>query len=303
MNNFEEALKIAQGFTIKPTIVVPCPYDRNILEALRMVQETNIANIIPIGNKDKVDAIIREYDLDFRYETFIQIDDDLSSIEKAYSLLTSDKADIIMKGIVQTKDFMRVLLSNKDFIKRKLLTHVAIYDVPSLNRLLFVSDPSIMIEPTVDQKKVIIDNAIELLDSLDILRPKVAVISSSEVSNEKIKSSVDAIEIMKLYGKSYSKANIYGPLAIDNAISMEASKLKKIDNSVAGNADLLIMPSLDAGNIFCKGLTYIGNIESAGIVMGAIKPIVLTSRSASPREKFNSITISCLIANKNLNII
>lgn len=299
MKNFQEALKIVQEFTIKPTIVVPCPYDKNILEALILVQESNIANIIIIGNKHKVDAIIQDYDLEFSYETFIEMDDDLSSIEKAYSLLTSDKADIIMKGIVQTMDFMRVLLSNKDFIKRKLLTHVAIYNVPSLNRLLFVSDPSILIEPTINQKKIIIDNAIELLDSLDIQNPKVAVISSTEISNEKIKSSVDALEIMKLYSKNDSKGIIYGPLAIDNAISIEASELKKIDNPVAGNADLLIMPNLDSGNIFCKGLTYIGNIESAGIVVGANKPIVLTSRSASPREKFNSITISCLIANKN----
>ncbi|MBU5255545.1 phosphate acyltransferase [Tissierella praeacuta] len=297
MRNFEEARLKALNFTIKPTVVVPCPYDKNILEALIMVQENGIANIILIGNKNRVDSIIDQYDLDFRYETFIEIYEDLLAIEEAYKLLITHGADIIMKGLVQTKDFMRILLSNKDFMESKLLTHVAIYEVPSLNRLLFVSDPSIVVEPTIYQKKVIIDNALELIDSLDMERPKVAIVSSTEVLNEKVKSSVDAVEITKMYVEN-NKATIYGPLAIDNAISREASKLKKIESLVAGNADLLIMPNLDAGNIFCKGLTYIGNIESAGVVMGAKKPIVLTSRSANPKEKFNSIIISCLMVDK-----
>lgn len=297
MRNFEEARLKALNFTIKPTVVVPCPYDKNILEALIMVQENGIANIILIGNRNRVDSIIDQYDLDFRYETFIEIDEDLLAIEEAYKLLINHGADIIMKGLVQTKDFMRILLSNKDFMESKLLTHVAIYEVPSLNRLLFVSDPSIVVEPTIYQKKVIIDNALELIDSLDMESSKVAIISSTEVLNEKVKSSVDAVEITKMYTEN-NKAAIYGPLAIDNAISREASKLKKIENLVAGNADLLIMPNLDAGNIFCKGLTYIGNIESAGVVMGAKKPIVLTSRSANPKEKFNSIIISCLMVDK-----
>ncbi|WP_312906598.1 phosphate acyltransferase [Tissierella praeacuta] len=297
MRNFEEARLKALNFTIKPTVVVPCPYDKNILEALIMVQENGIANIILIGNKNRVDSIIDQYDLDFRYETFIEIDEDLLAIEEAYKLLITHGADIIMKGLVQTKDFMRILLSNKDFMESKLLTHVAIYEVSSLNRLLFVSDPSIVVEPTIYQKKVIIDNALELIDSLDMESPKVAIVSSTEVLNEKVKSSVDAVEITKMYVEN-NKATIYGPLAIDNAISREASKLKKIESLVAGNADLLIMPNLDAGNIFCKGLTYIGNIESAGVVMGAKKPIVLTSRSANPKEKFNSIIISCLMVDK-----
>lgn len=297
MRNFEEARLKALNFTIKPTVVVPCPYDKNILEALIMVQENGIANIILIGNRNRVDSIIDQYDLGFRYETFIEIDEDLLAIEEAYKLLINHGADIIMKGLVQTKDFMRILLSNKDFMESKLLTHVAIYEVPSLNRLLFVSDPSIVVEPTIYQKKVIIDNALELIDSLDMESPKVAIVSSTEVLNEKVKSSVDAVEITKMYIEN-NKATIYGPLAIDNAISREASKLKKIESLVAGNADLLIMPNLDAGNIFCKGLTYIGNIESAGVVMGAKKPIVLTSRSANPKEKFNSIIISCLMVDK-----
>lgn len=297
MKDFREVQNKALEIDIKPKLVVPCPYDKNILTALDMVQKNNVANIILIGNKSKIDEILDYNKIDFEYEDFIQIKDEVKAIEKAYSLIVNDKVDIIMKGIVQTKDFMAVLLSNKEFIKRKLLTHIAIYELPKLNKLLFVSDPSIIIEPTIEQKEIIIENALDLLDCMDIRYPKVAIVSSTETVNKKVRSSVDAISITQKYANSDKNAIIYGPLAIDNAISAEAANLKKINSAVAGNADLLIMPSLDAGNIFCKGLTYIGKLESAGIVMGATKPIVLTSRSASPKEKFNSILVACIISN------
>lgn len=303
MKNFREIQNKALKSDRKPKLVVPCPYDKNILIALNMVQKNNVANIILIGNKNRIDKILDYNKIDFEYEAIIEIEDEVSAIEKSYSLIVNNKADIIMKGIVQTKDFMTALLSNKDFIKRKLLTHISIYELPVLNKLLFVSDPSIIIEPTIEQKEIIIDNALDLLDYLEIEYPKVAIVSSTETVNKKIRSSVEALSITEKYANNNKNAIIYGPLAIDNAVSAESANFKKIDSPVAGNADLLIMPNLDAGNIFCKGLTYIGALESAGIVMGATKPIVLTSRSANPKEKFNSILVACIISNKlNKNI-
>lgn len=298
MNSFKEIIDHASNTIKKPTLVVACPYDNNILNALSMAQDKRLAKIVIIGDKEKVDSILYENNIKFEYESFINIESDLLAIRESYNMILDGKADIIMKGIVQTKDFMSVLLSEKSFLKRKLLTHVAIYDIHSLNKLIFVSDPSIMIDPTVEQKKIIVDNAIELLNSLEIKNPKVAIISSTEVPNQNIKSSIDAIELMNMYKESDNNFEIYGPLGIDNAISKEASLLKKIDSQVGGNADLLIMPNLDAGNIFCKGLTYIGKINSAGIVMGAYNPIILTSRSASSAEKLNSIAIACMMTKK-----
>lgn len=299
MKNFKEMIAKAKNIENKPRIAIACPYDKNILEALARIQREGIGDVILLGDRDKVDSIKEKYNIEMDPMDFIKSESDIQALKKSYAMVMEGQADIIMKGMVQTKDFMRTILSNKKFMKNKLLTHTVAFDIPSRDKLLFVTDPSIMTEPTLDQKKVILDNAVELLQYLGIEEPKVAIISSVEVPNEAIKSSMDGSELMELQKKdSIWNAQVYGPLAIDNAVSKEAAKLKNINSEVAGNADLLLMPNLDAGNIFCKGLVYIGEFDTGGIVMGAHKPIVLTSRSAGVDERFNSICIACVLAEK-----
>ncbi len=299
MKNFKEMIAKAKNIENKPRIAIACPYDKNILEALGRIQREGIGDVILLGDRDKVDSIKEKYNIEMDPMDFIKSESDIQALKKSYAMVIEGQADIIMKGMVQTKDFMRTILSNKKFMKNKLLTHTVAFDIPSRDKLLFVTDPSIMTEPTLDQKKVILDNAVELLQYLGIEEPKVAIISSVEVPNEAIKSSMDGSELMELQKKdSIWNAQVYGPLAIDNAVSKEAAKLKNINSEVAGNADLLLMPNLDAGNIFCKGLVYIGEFDTGGIVMGAHKPIVLTSRSAGVDERFNSICIACVLAEK-----
>lgn len=299
MKNFKEMIAKAKNIENKPRIAIACPYDKNILEALARIQREGIGDVILLGDRDKVDSIKEKYNIEMDPMDFIKSESDIQALKKSYAMVMEGQADIIMKGMVQTKDFMRTILSNKKFMKNKLLTHTVAFDIPSRDKLLFVTDPSIMTEPTLDQKKIILDNAVELLQYLGIEEPKVAIISSVEVPNEAIKSSMDGSELMELQKKdSIWNAQVYGPLAIDNAVSKEAAKLKNINSEVAGNADLLLMPNLDAGNIFCKGLVYIGEFETGGIVMGAHKPIVLTSRSAGVDERFNSICIACVLAEK-----
>lgn len=299
MKNFKEMIAKAKNIENKPRIAIACPYDKNILEALGRIQREGIGDVILLGDRDKVDSIKEKYNIEMDPMDFIKSESDIQALKKSYAMVIEGQADIIMKGMVQTKDFMRTILSNKKFMKNKLLTHTVAFDIPSRDKLLFVTDPSIMTEPTLDQKKIILDNAVELLQYLGIEEPKVAIISSVEVPNEAIKSSMDGSELMELQKKdSIWNAQVYGPLAIDNAVSKEAAKLKNINSEVAGNADLLLMPNLDAGNIFCKGLVYIGEFDTGGIVMGAHKPIVLTSRSAGADERFNSICIACVLAEK-----
>ena len=299
MKNFKEMIAKAKNIENKPRIAIACPYDKNILEALGRIQREGIGDVILLGDRDKVDSIKEKYNIEMDPMDFIKSESDIQALKKSYAMVIEGQADIIMKGMVQTKDFMRTILSNKKFMKNKLLTHTVAFDIPSRDKLLFVTDPSIMTEPTLDQKKIILDNAVELLQYLGIEEPKVAIISSVEVPNEAIKSSMDGSELMELQKKdSIWNAQVYGPLAIDNAVSKEAAKLKNINSEVAGNADLLLMPNLDAGNIFCKGLVYIGEFDTGGIVMGAYKPIVLTSRSAGVDERFNSICIACVLAEK-----
>lgn len=299
MKSFKEIILKVKSMKEKPKIVVPCPYDVNILESLNMIQEENIGDVVLVGDKEKIDLIKEKNNLNIKSMALIEKESDIDSLKESYSMIEKNKAHIIVKGKVQTKDFMNTILSDKRFIKNELLTHISIFHIPSQDKLLFVSDPSIIVEPTLEQKKVILDNALELLEYMEVENPKIAIISSVEIPNKAIKSSIDGINLMKLQEK-YRRwnAEIHGPLAIDNAVSKEAAMLKNIDSKVAGDADLLLMPNLDSGNIFCKGLVYIGGLESASIVMGAYRPIVLTSRAAGVKERFNSICIACLLANK-----
>lgn len=299
MKNFRELITKAKSMKKKPRIVIACPYDKNILIALDKVQKEGVGDVILIGNKGRIDEIARQHNIRVDSMDFIKSVSVAEALEKSYAMVIEDMADVIIKGMVQTKDFMRVILSNKRFIKNKLLTHVVAFEIPSRRKLLFVTDPSIMTDPTLEQKKVILDNAVELLNNLGIKQPKVAVVSSIEVPNSAIISSVDGDRLTKLQEKeSIWNAQVYGPLAIDNAVCREAAELKNIDNEVAGNADLLLMPNLDAGNIFCKGLVYLCGFDTGGIVMGAHKPIVLTSRSAGIEERFKSICFASVLARK-----
>lgn len=299
MKSFEQVISAAKNSSEKPRIIAACPYDQETIDALNMAFQDDLCRIIVVGEKDKMQGLILDKNKDGHKIEIIEVSGETFALEEAYKNLLMGYAHIFMKGLVQTKEFMKVLLSDKNFITSDLLTHISIFYVPHLDKLLFVTDPSIVIEPTVEQKIVVIRNAVELAVCLGIENPKVAVVSSTEQINTKIKSSYDAEKLTRLFEqeKKFS-GHVYGPLALDNAVSMEAAEIKKIDHVVAGNADILVMPDLDAGNILAKGLTYLGNLESAGVVVGARSPIVLTSRSANAKERYNSISVTCIAAAK-----
>lgn len=302
MKTFNDILYKAKTLVQDIKLVIACPYDENILKASKRIFNEGIANIVLIGNITKIKDVGDNYNISLDSMELINKDSDQESLEKACEMLAKNDADVVVKGMVQTANFMKSILSHKELRKSKLLTHVSIIEVPGLNKLIFVSDPSIVIEPNLSQKMIIIDNALELMEHLDIVSPKVAIISSTENPNINIQSSIDGEMITKIQKEELRwEAEVHGPLAIDVAVSSKAAKSKNITNSVAGNADLLIMPNLDSGNIFCKGLTYLGGLKSTSIVMGARKPIVLTSRSAGVEERFNAMCLASLLA-KNVYI-
>lgn len=302
MKNFKDVLEKARAIKGDLTIVVPCPYDTNILNALHMIKYEGIANVVLVGEKEKIIQLCNSEKIDITLMKVVNKGSQGEALEEACRMLESNEAGIIVKGIVDTSSFMKSILAHKGLRKSRLLTHISILEIPLIDKLLFVSDPSIIIEPNLDQKITIIDNALELLENLKIENPKIAIISSTEKPNENIKSSMDADKITELQLKEERwDADIYGPLSIDLAVSKEATKSKKMENTVAGDADLLIMPDLDSGNVFCKALVYLGGVQSAGVVMGAKKPIVLTSRSAGIEERFNSICLACLLAENMKN--
>ncbi len=297
MKSFLEVEKIAIEKAIenkkKKILSVACPYDRNILSAISEACMKDVVKVKMFGDKSKIIKIIKEYKINIKDFEIIHLESDEEALVESFKLIVNKKADIFMKGIVETKLFMSIILSERSLLKSSLLTHVSIYELRNFEKLLFVSDPSILIEPSVEDKKIIIENSIEILKALGIGKPKVGIISCAEKSNPKIKSSVDALELSDYY-KNDGRFNILGPIGIDIAVNNNAAAIKKVDSPVAGDVDLMVMPNLDAGNIFCKGLTYIGGFDSAGIVLGAKYPIILTSRSASIKEKYNSILLSSI---------
>ena len=293
MTDFEDIRRAASQIQQKPVVSVACPYDKNILNTLSAAVNSNLAKVVCVGKKQTIETILEEHAIEPFAYTLMECPDE-EALASASRLVFEQSADILMKGNVHTDSFMKSVLSDKTFLKRKRLTHVTVYELATKNRLLFVSDPSILIEPSLEEKKIIVSNAIELLHSLGYSRPKVALISCTETVNPAVKSSVDA-ELLTQHFADSEDSLVFGPMGLDIAVSEEAKQTKKMDSEVCANADAVILPNLDSANIFAKGLTYIQGIPSAGIVMGAKKPVVLTSRSASAQERLDSLCLACLL--------
>lgn len=202
-----------------------------------------------------------------------------------------------MKGSLHTDAFMHPVVHGDTGLRTdRRLSHVYVLDVPTLDRPLFVTDGAINIYPDLDDKKDIVQNAIDLAHALDIAAPKVAVLSAVEVVESSIKSTVEAAAICKMANRNQITGGIVdGPLAFDNAISEEAAKAKGIESTVAGHADILVVPDLETGNMLGKQLEYLADAEAAGIVVGARIPLILTSRADSVQSRLVSCAVAALL--------
>lgn len=212
-------------------------------------------------------------------------------------LVHENRADVLMKGLVDTATFMKAVL-NPDFGLRtgELLSHLAAFEVPNFNRIIFVTDGGINIAPTLEEKISILKNAIRALRAIGYTEPKVAVLSAVETVSFKMQSSVDAAILAKMAERNQIKgALVDGPLALDNAVSEEAAAHKGIKSPVAGRADLILVPNIETGNALGKSLTFLAGGLMAGIVVGAKAPVVLSSRADSPLSKLMSIVLACLV--------
>ena len=273
-------------------VAVPCPYDMEILKALHKAEHVGICRSLLIGDEHLILEHVKASCIDECEFAIADVKDDSAAIDESFKMLVSGEVHVVAKGIVHTDTFMHGLLKyKKELLSSPLATHVAAFDI-ARRGLLFVSDPSILIDPTLRQKKIVIENVVSLLDNLGMTTPRIAIISSVETPTDRIPSSLDAEMLAGEFNRAKLAAFVDGPLAVDNAFSMDARRKKHIGGNVAGQADVLVVPSLDAGNILCKGLTYIGGLPSAGILAGTVKPVVLTSRSASAGERYNSLLLA-----------
>ncbi|SHK26362.1 phosphate butyryltransferase [Tepidibacter formicigenes] len=299
MRNFEEVIKFAKERGPK-TISVACAQDKEVLMAVEMARKEGIVDAILVGDLEKIKEIANELSIDLNnYETIDEKDLALAS-RKAVELVSTGKAHMVMKGLVDTSIILKAVLDKEVGLRTgNVLSHVAVFDLPGYDRLFFVTDAAMNLDPDVQTKKQIIENACQIAHALDISEPKVAVICAKEKVNPKMPDTVDAKKLEEMNQRGEIKGCVVGgPFALDNAVSIEAAKHKGIDHPVAGNADILLAPDIEAGNILYKSMVFFGNSKNAGVIVGAKAPVILTSRADNEETKLNSIALGVLTASK-----
>lgn len=297
MKAFEEIIKLAKEKGPKK-IVVAAAEEKQVLKAIKAAIEQNIVEAILVGDELKIRNICKEIDLNLDNVEIFNVPDVSEASRKAVSLVSSKKADIIMKGFVDTSIILKAILDKEIGLRTgKILSHAAVFELEKYHKILFITDAAMNISPNLDEKKQILENTVELAHALGINKPKVAVICAKEKVNTKMIHTVDAAELVKL-NKNGNIQNclVAGPFALDNAISKEASEHKKINSPVAGDADILLMPNIETGNVLYKSLTFFSNSKNAGILLGTKAPVVLTSRSDTEIAKLYSIALGVLHA-------
>jgi phosphate acetyltransferase len=256
--------------------------------------------IIPtlVGPKQKILQVAGECGLDHKPYRLVDVEHSHAAAAKAVELIRTGEAEVLMKGSLHTDELLGAVVASATGIRtERRISHVFVMDVPTYHKVLFITDAAINIAPDLEAKRDICQNAIELAHTLGIETPKVAILSAVETVRAKIPSTVEAAALCKMADRGQiSGAILDGPLAMDNAISEEAAKTKGIESEVAGDADILLAPDLEAGNILAKQLAFLAHADAAGIVLGARVPIVLTSRADSVRSRMASCAVAVLHA-------
>ncbi|QNB47907.1 phosphate butyryltransferase [Thermanaerosceptrum fracticalcis] len=298
MRSFQEIKEAVLNHPVKKVIAVAAADDEDVLVAVKMASQMKLAEPILIGNEVKIREIADEVAFDLTGVKVIDEPDQFQAARKAVRKIREGEAHIIMKGLIGTAPFLKAILEKDVGLRTgNVLSHVALFEVPHFSRLLLVTDAAMNIAPTLPEKVQIIQNALQVTKKLKISQPKTAAVCAVETVNQDMPATVDAALLAKMSERGQIKGTIIdGPLALDNAVSLEAARHKGIKSPVAGEADIIIVPDIEAGNIMYKTLVYLANADNAGVVMGALAPIVLTSRADTAEAKLNSIALSMLLA-------
>jgi phosphate butyryltransferase len=297
IRSFAEILSAAQERGPKTVVAVGAGQD-SVLSALNEAKIQGIAEAILIGRESRIRSIAQSMGVDLAPMRVIDEPNVEEAARLAMALVSSGEAQIAMKGNVKTALFLRAALDRETGLRTgRLLSHVAAFDMVSLGRLLLISDAGVNIAPNLEEKAEITQNAIDVARSLGIAQPHVAVLASTENVNPRIPANVEAAALAKMADrKQITGALVDGPLALDNAISLEAALDKEIDSQVAGRADVLILPDIEAANVLVKAIIYFAQHPMAGIVVGARVPLILPSRSDTAESKFDSLTLGVAIS-------
>ena len=288
-----EAKKVSSAKTI---VVHPC--DETSLRGAVEAASLGLISPIFVGPVAKIQRVARGHEIDLGQFEIVDVAHSEAAAERAVALVREGRAEVLMKGSLHTDELMKaVTAANTGLRTARRISHVFIMDVPTHAETLFVTDAAINIFPDLDAKRDIVQNAIDLFVGLQLGKPRVAILSAVETITPKIPSTIDAAALCKMADRGQITGGILdGPLAFDNAVDPEAARIKGIVSPVAGMAQILVVPDLEAGNMLAKNLIYLSKADSAGLVLGARVPIVLTSRADSVRSRMASCAAAVLYA-------
>ncbi len=296
MKSFDDVIESAKKKGKRRCVVVMAE-DEAVLEGIRLAQELGLIIPVLVGDKGRINQIAQRTGLDASSCEIYDEPDESEAVVKANSLVR-EEGDFLMKGMLSTSSFLKGVL-NKDtgLRKGKILSHIAALEVPGYHKLIFMSDGGMNPNLDLETRVEIIKNAVQALALIGIENPKIGLVAASEIVNPDMPETVDAARIVEMNESGQlAGAAIAGPFGFDVAISKKAAAIKKIDSPVAGDADFLLMPNISAANIWAKGLIYFGKAKAAGMVVGALRPIIMLSRADEPATKLNSIALGVIVA-------
>ena len=297
IRNFDQLLEVVKSQPRK-RVAIACGDMKSIVEAAARAEAEDVADAILFGDRTATEAAARETGVDLSDAELVDIADRDEAAAEAVRWVARGDADIAMKGRIHSDDFLRAVLQRDEGLRtKKLLSHCFLLEVPHLERLLLVTDGAMNIAPNFEEKAQIARNAISLGRLLGIDNPKVAVLAAVELVNPKMAATQDAaiLALMSSRGQ-FEHGVVEGPFALDNAVSEKAAAVKGIENPVAGRADVLLVPDVEAGNILTKSFVYLARGRIAGVVVGAAAPVVLTSRADTAESKFLSMATAVYTA-------
>ncbi|MCI8727686.1 MAG: phosphate butyryltransferase [Hungatella sp.] len=296
MKTFDEVFEKVKGKGGR-RIAVAAAADEPVLEAVRDAVSMGLAQADLVGDKEKIKAIAAKINFDLHQVNLYDEPDEKEAARKAVTLVHDGKASVLMKGLISTADFLRAVLNKETGLRTgKTLSSVSVMKSPQIDRFILMTDGGMVMYPGLEEKVQILENVIPVCRALEIENPKAAAVCAVEVVNPAMQATLDGASLALMSQRGQIKGiMVDGPLGLDNALSEEAARHKGLKGEVAGKADVILVPDIEAGNIMYKSLVYMGNTETAALIMGAAAPIIMTSRADAPKTKLNSLAVALLI--------
>ena len=299
--NFEAIIEAVKQQPTKKTICIANAASDKMLHLAHELQAQDICNMILVGDEAQIKAFAEKENVDLSKVKVIHATETEEIARLAVTEVSAGRADVYVKGSMNTSDFLRSVLNKEVGLRTgSKLSVLTCYEVPGQKKLFFLTDGGMVVAPDLNDKAAIVTNAVNVLHNMGIAEPKVALLSSNEKVSEKIPSTVDAQALCRMADVGKLPAAIYeGPIAFDVAMRPDAAKEKKIESRISGDVDLFLVPNIETGNCLGKAIGYFGGGDTAGLVIGARKPVVMSSRAASIRGKLASIAWALLACDKN----